>query len=259
MKRYYLSLRKIVTALTPILVLFLFGLLPERAPGDLSLEKPPLPNREFRAVWIATVANIDWPSRPGLPVEQQQEELLTILDMAAQLKLNAVILQVRPACDALYDSKLEPWSEYLTGTQGTPPSPYYDPLEFAVTEAHKRGLELHAWFNPYRARHIIAKSPLASGHIGKTHPELVKSYGGYLWLDPGERAVQDYSLRVILDVVHRYDIDGVHIDDYFYPYRVKDSRKQEVPFPDDASWQRYVTRGGKQNRDEWRRQNVDTF
>jgi uncharacterized lipoprotein YddW (UPF0748 family) len=115
---------------------------------------PPV-EREFRAVWIATVANIDWPSRPGLPVERQRDELRALLDRVRALNMNAVILQVRPAADALYLSEYEPWSEYLTGTQGAAPEPFYDPLAFAVEEAHRRGLELHAWFNPFRARNIL--------------------------------------------------------------------------------------------------------
>ena len=175
---------------------------------------PPPILREFRAAWIPTVGNLCWPSKPGLSTAAQKAELLALLDRATELKLNAVIFQVRPAADALYKSNLEPWSEYLTGTQGKAPAPYYDPLEFAVTEAHKRGLELHAWVNPYRARHQSAKSPVAADHISRTHPQLVRSYGAYLWMDPGERDVQDHSARVVLDVVRRYDIDAVHFDDY---------------------------------------------
>ena len=173
--------------------------------------------REFRAAWVATVANIDWPSKRGLPVADQKAELMDILDRAAALKLNAVIFQVRPACDALYASQLEPWSEFLTGTMGQPPRPYYDPLALAVTEAHRRGLELHAWFNPYRALHPSGKGPVAATHVSKTRPQIVRTVGKYLWLDPGERETQDYSVNVVLDVVKRYDVDGIHFDDYFYP------------------------------------------
>ncbi|HXJ71398.1 MAG TPA: family 10 glycosylhydrolase [Candidatus Dormibacteraeota bacterium] len=179
---------------------------------------PPTLPREFRGIWVASVNNLDWPSRPGLSTAQQQSELITILDQAKAFHLNAVLLQVRPACDALYPSSLEPWSEYLTGAMGRAPSPAYDPLALAVREAHRRGLELHAWFNPYRARHHQALSPIIPQHISRTHPNLVRPYGKSLWLDPGEREVQEYSLSVVLDVVRRYDIDGVHFDDYFYPY-----------------------------------------
>ncbi|HLK58571.1 MAG TPA: family 10 glycosylhydrolase [Chthonomonadaceae bacterium] len=251
--------RLVGTCLCMALLCALFALPLDADSADKAKELPPAPPREFRGVWVATVANIDWPSKPGLPVEDQKAELLAILDRAAQMRLNAIIFQVRPACDALYDSKLEPWSEYLTGQQGQAPAPYYDPLAFAVEEAHRRGLELHAWFNPYRARHAEAKSTPSADHISQTHPEIVRQYGGYLWLDPGEKAVQDHSLAVILDVVKRYDIDGVHIDDYFYPYKETDANRKILPFPDDASWQRYVASGGKLDRDDWRRENVNVF
>ncbi len=220
---------------------------------------PPTPTREFRGVWIATVANIDWPSKPGLSTEEQKAELIAQLDQAVKLKLNAVIFQVRPTCDALYASPYEPWSEYLTGQMGKAPEPNYDPLAFAVEEAHKRGLELHAWFNPYRAYHANATSAISPNHISKTHPELVKQYGKYLWLDPGEKAAQDYSVKVIMDVVSRYDIDGVHIDDYFYPYPERDKKNQIIDFPDEPSWQKYLRSGGTKSRSDWRRENIDTF
>jgi uncharacterized lipoprotein YddW (UPF0748 family) len=212
--------------------------------------------REFRAVWVATVDNIDWPSRRDLPVAQQQDELRAIMDRSAALGLNAVIFQVRPAGDALYASKIEPWSEYLTGKQGVAPSPAWDPLTFAVKEAHARGLELHAWFNPYRAKHPSAKGPLAPMHLANRRPALVKRYGTHLWMDPGEKAVREQTVKVVLDVVNRYDVDGVHLDDYFYPYKEKRSNGS-TEFPDDASWKRYVKSGGKLSRDDWRRSNVD--
>jgi uncharacterized lipoprotein YddW (UPF0748 family) len=229
------------------------------AAGSLSASvNPPQPAREFRAAWVATVGNIDWPSRKGLSTVDQQAELLAILNRAVQLKLNAVVLQVRPACDAMYASRIEPWSEYLTGTMGQAPQPFYDPLAFAVAEAHKRGLELHAWFNPYRARVLGTGAPASANHISKTHPQLVRTYGKYLWLDPGEKQVQDYSLSVIMDVVKRYDVDGIHFDDYFYPYKEKDDAGKEMDFPDDASWRRFGA-GGKLGRDDWRRENVNRF
>jgi uncharacterized lipoprotein YddW (UPF0748 family) len=219
---------------------------------------PPPPPREFRAAWIATVANIDWPSTPDLTVAEQKAELISLLNRAVQLKLNAVVFQVRPACDAFYASPLEPWSEYLTGTMGKPPSPFYDPLAFAIAEAHQRGLELHAWFNPFRVRHPDAKSPAALNHISRTHPELVRKYGGQLWLDPGEPAVRAHVLNVVLDVVRRYDVDAVQFDDYFYPYPEKNSAGREMDFPDDASWRKYGLTNGLA-RDDWRRQNVNQF
>lgn len=215
---------------------------------------PPEPAREFRGVWIASVANIDWPSAPGLSTADQQRELRTLLDRAAAMKLNAVIFQVRPNGDALYDSSLEPWSEWLTGKQGRPPQPAYDPLAFAITEARKRGLELHAWFNPFRASHPKATSPPATNHISRTRPDWTRRYGKYLWLDPGEPAVRDHALRVITDVLQRYDVDGIHLDDYFYPYPENDT-----DFPDTTTYQRYRAAGGKLARDDWRRDNINQF
>jgi len=215
--------------------------------------------REFRAAWVATVTNIDWPSRPGLDTWTQQAELLAILNKAVALNMNAIILQIRPATDALYDSKLEPWSEYLTGRQGRPPEPAWDPLAFAVAEAHKRGLELHAWFNPYRARYSQPLSAAARTHISNTQPSLVRQYGGYLWMDPGDAAVRRRTIQVVTDVVRRYDIDGVHIDDYFYPYREADANGRSIDFPDSATYARYRKGGGTLPRDDWRRQNVDLF
>ena len=148
--------------------------------------RPLSPPREFRGVWVATVNNIDWPSRKGLTTAQQKAELIAILDRAVQLRLNAVFFQVRAACDAFYNSRYEPWSEYLTGQMGQAPKPFYDPLEFAVAEAHKRGLELHAWFNPFRARHSSGASAVARNHVSKTRPQLVVHYGSQWWLDPGQ-------------------------------------------------------------------------
>lgn len=220
---------------------------------------PPPVEREFRGVWVAAVSNIDWPSRPGLPVDSQKLELIQLLDRTKQLGLNAFMLHVRPAGDALYESKLEPWSEYLTGTQGKAPDPFYDPLEFAVREAHARGLELHAWFNPYRARHPSARGELASTHIARAQPQLVKRYGNHLWMDPGEDAVRNRTVEVIADVTRRYDVDGVHIDDYFYPYRERGADGREIDFPDSASYAKYTGGGGTLGRSDWRRNNVDRF
>jgi len=221
--------------------------------AERGLDPPEVP-REFRAAWIATVANIDWPSEPGLPVPAQKRELRRMLDEAAALNLNAVLFQVRPHADALYDSPHDPWSFYLTGEQGRAPEPAYDPLAVAVREAHKRGLELHAWFNPYRAGHPADTSALAPTHVANQHPSWVREYGDYLWLDPGLPAVQDHTHRVIMDVVRRYDVDGVHFDDYFYPYP---AYADGAPFPDSASWARAQERGWAGSRADWRRHNVN--
>jgi len=233
---------------------------------------PPAAPREFRAAWVSTVANIDWPSRQNLKAPQQQAEAIAILDRAKAMGLNAIVLQVRPSADAIYASPIEPWSEYLTGAQGQAPQPWYDPLKFWVTEAHARGLELHAWFNPYRARHDGARSPAASNHITRSNPSAVKRYGKFMWMDPGEDSASKQTLDVVLDVVRRYDIDGVHIDDYFYPYPIeatttvagneaaldgKPGVKAELDFPDTPAWERYLARGGKLDRASWRRQNVN--
>jgi uncharacterized lipoprotein YddW (UPF0748 family) len=215
------------------------------------------PPREFRGVWVATVANIDWPSKPGRPADAQKAELVALLDKCKSLNLNAVVFQVRPMCDALYESKLEPWSSFLTGVQGQHPG--YDPLAFAVAEAHARGLELHAWFNPYRAWQPAATGDPAPTHLVKTRPDLAKRYGKHHWLNPTSKAVQDHSLAVMVDVVKRYDIDGVHLDDYFYPYPEQDADKKGIPFPDDDTWAAYRQAGGRLARDDWRRDAVNTF
>lgn len=216
--------------------------------------------REFRGAWMATVHNIDWPSKPGLSVHEQKKELTQILDLMKQIKLNALILQVRPACDAFYSSEFEPWSYYLTGKMGKAPEPFYDPLAFAVEEAHKRGLELHAWFNPFRALTSVKTKGryVYRSHISKKRPDLVKRYGNYLWLDPTRGEAKDYTIQVIMDVVKRYDIDGVHMDDYFYPYPLWKSRKK-VDFPDYSRWKAYRDQGGELGRTAWRRSKVNHF
>ena len=219
------------------------------AAGELTL---PRAEREFRGVWVATVGNIDWPSKPGLTTEEQQREALAILDTVAALNMNAVVFQVRPHCDALYKSDLEPWSYYLTGEQGKAPEPFYDPLEFWVTEAHKRGIELHAWFNPYRA-HLSRGSDPTETSIAVRRPDLAKKISDRMyWLDPSKKEVQDISYNVVMDVVRRYDVDGIHFDDYFYPYG-------DGNFPDDDSWEEYTKTGGTLTREDWRRASVNTF
>ena len=176
-------------------------------------ENAPEPAREFRAAWVATVFNLDWPSKAGLPASQQKAELLSIIEQASKLRLNAIILQVRPNGDALYKSRLEPWSVWLSGA-GTDPG--YDPLAFAIAEAHRRGIEIHAWFNPFRA--TVSSRPVGRGHISSRQPGWLLRAGSTTILNPGKPEARGHVLRVIMDVVNRYDIDGVHLDDYFYPY-----------------------------------------
>ncbi len=208
------------------------------------------PKYEFRAAWVATVDNIDWPSKKGLSSDSQKVEYLRILDMHQRNGLNAVIVQIRPATDAMYPSQYEPWSEWLTGKQGKPPFPYYDPLQFMIDEAHKRGLEFHAWCNPYRAEFSVNKSSIAPTHITRIHPEWFVTYGSTRYFDPGNKHAQDFVVRVIRDIVRRYDVDAIHFDDYFYPYRIPGKE-----FADAKTYEQY---GNGMSRDDWRRSNVDS-
>ena len=201
-------LRKIVFIFTFLVI----------APVYLKSQIKSNPKREFRGVWVATVANIDWPSKPGLSSEMQKAELIRIFDDHQKSGINAIMLQVRPATDAFYGRGRELWSRFLTGTQGNGPVPIYDPLDFAIEEAHKRGMELHAWFNPYRATHNLIDAHTAANHISKQKPEWFFTYGGKKLFNPGLPEVRQYIVSVIMDVVRKYDIDGVHFDDYFYPY-----------------------------------------
>jgi uncharacterized lipoprotein YddW (UPF0748 family) len=205
---------------------------------------------------VATVANINWPRTRDLSTEQQQRDAIEMLDFLKAHHFNAVIFQVRPQADALYESGLEPWSYYLTGTQGKAPAPYYDPLAFWVKEAHARGLELHVWLNPYRAHHVSG-GEVSDSSIVKKRPDLVvKLKDGYWWFDPSLKGTQDHGVAVVMDIVKRYDIDGVHFDDYFYPYP---SYNGNEDFPDSTSWNAYVKDGGKLSRGDWRRESVNTF
>jgi uncharacterized lipoprotein YddW (UPF0748 family) len=216
----------------------------------ISTAQTEIPKREFRAAWVATVSNIDWPSKKGLDVEIQKQEFVAILEQLKENGMNAIIVQIRPAADAFYNSPYENWSRYLTGTQGVAPNPYYDPLTFMIEEAHKRCIEFHAWFNPYRALVDAGKNPNTNEHITFQHPEWFLNYGGKKYFDPGLPEVRQYFTKVVLDVVKRYDIDAVHFDDYFYPYRIA-----QVEFPDHNSYAKY--RGNFTSKDDWRRNNVD--
>lgn len=209
------------------------------------------PKYEFRAVWVASVINIDWPSKKGLSVADQKAEFIRLLDMHQRNGMNAIIMQIRPAADAFYPSPYEPWSEYLTGTQGMPPVPYYDPLQFMIEETHKRGMEFHAWLNPYRAVFDIHSSSIAPDHITRQHPDWFITYGKNKIFDPGRPEVIDYVTKVVKDIVTRYDIDGIHMDDYFYPYPVGGKE-----FPDYKSYNLY---GKGMDKNEWRRSNCDSI
>jgi uncharacterized lipoprotein YddW (UPF0748 family) len=209
------------------------------------------PVHEFRGVWIATVDNIDWPQRNQFNVDSQKADFIRQLDLHVANGMNAVVVQVRPATDAFYPSPFEPWSQWLTGKQGRPPVPFYDPLQFMIEESHKRGLEFHAWMNPYRANFSIAKASIAPAHITRLHPEWFLEYGGKLYFDPGNKEGQQWVVNVIRDIVNRYDIDAVHMDDYFYPYRIAGKE-----FPDAKS---YAADPRGLNREDWRRSNVDSI
>ena len=221
---------------------------------DARTSEPPAAPREFRAAWVATLDNIDWPSKRGLSAAEQHNEIRRLLDAAVDLRLNAIILQVRAAADAIYPSQLEPWSISLSGTQDKQPDPAWDPLLAWIEEAHHRGIELHAWLNPSRAH--IGTTPPAGRHISRTRPELVVQYDRFIWFDPGSPAAIEHNLNVFRDVTQRYDIDGIHVDDYFYPYPVVRNGRS-LPFPDEDSWSRYVAGGGTLSREDWRRQNVN--
>jgi len=207
------------------------------------------PKREFRGVWVATVTNIDWPSRPGLSIDQQKQELIGILERHKSQGMNAIILQVRPAADAFYAKSREPWSQWLMGKQGLAPAPGYDPLAFAIKEAHFRGMELHAWFNPYRAS-MSSSAVLSEAHAYRKHPDWFFTYGGKKQFDPGIPEVREYIVQVILDVVKGYDVDGIHFDDYFYPYKVEGQTINDgntfYKYPNNIS-----------DIKDWRRNNVD--
>ena len=207
---------------------------------------------EFRAAWIASVDNIDWPSKAAVGnVELQKKEFTDLLDLHKRNGLNAVIVQIRPATDALYPSPYEPWSEWLTGRQGKPPVPYYDPLLFMMNETHQRGMEFHAWCNPYRAEFKTGLSTISPSHITKIHPEWFLTYGDKKYFDPGNKEAQQFVNAVIKDITANYAADAIHFDDYFYPYRISG-----IEFPDSLTYKKY---GNGMNKDDWRRSNVDSI
>ncbi len=237
----------LAAALTPAGAAFAASA-PGRTPAPARKTRRGRCARDFRGMWAATVSNRDWPSRPGLDAARQRAELVDLLDAAVVRRLNAVVFQVRPTADALWPSPYEPWSQYLSGVQGQDPG--WDPLGTAVREAHARGLELHAWFNPYRVAVHDDPSRLVSCHPARQHPEWIVPYGGRLYYNPGLPEVRRFVQDAMLDAVERYDIDAVHFDDYFYPYPVAGE-----PFDDDDAFARYGT--GFEDRAAWRRDNTD--
>lgn len=239
----------------PYLLFFLLS--SEWSKGEDDKEIPS-PMREFRAAWVATVHNVDWPSKAGLTVREMQNEAVAILDRLEQLNMNAVIFQVRPNADALYESKIEPWSYCLTGTPGQAPEAGFDPLKFWVAQAHLRGMQLHAWFNPYRAIHHLSHGPFTDLSIQKTNPELVVQLkrSGYWWVNPAAPGAIEYTIDVVMDVVNRYDIDGVHFDDYFYPYPKYNNNRD---FPDAEAFRAYQENCGGLSLKDWRREAVNSL
>jgi uncharacterized lipoprotein YddW (UPF0748 family) len=209
------------------------------------------PKREFRGMWITTVNNLDWPSRPGLPVEQQKAELIGMLNTLQRLNFNAVIFQIRPTGDAIYQSATEPWSHWLTGEQGKAPSPGWDPLRFIIDECHNRGMELHAWMNPFRLSQNMSMK-YSPRSIASKNPDWVLTYGNKQYLDPGIPAVRSYLNNVVAEVVRKYNVDAIHFDDYFYPYPIA-----REAFPDTLSFKNHNRGYALSEIDKWRRENVD--
>lgn len=246
--------------LRTFLLLAVLGLAPLGARADYVpvQAKVPDPQREFRAAWIATVHNLDWPSTYTLSPAQQRAEMIALLDLAASTGLNAVIFQVRTECDAFYKSSLEPWSFFLTGNQGVGPADGYDPLAFTIAEAHKRGIEVHAWFNPFRAS-ATERSNKSSKHITRTHSSLMLASGSMKWGNPASDFVRQRATDVMVDVTRRYDVDGIHIDDYFYPYPKTVGGKTYDQFDDSAAYKAYRAKGGKLELRDWRRDHINNF
>ena len=208
-------------------------------------QQSPYPKREFRGAWIQAVNG----QFRGIPTEKLKQTLIDQLNSLQGAGINAIIFQVRPEADALYASQLEPWSRFLTGVQGQAPSPYWDPMQFMIDECHKRGMEFHAWINPYRVKTSL-KSELSPNHLSNIHPEWFVTYNNQLFFDPALPESRRHICMVVADIVSRYDVDAIHMDDYFYPYPAKG-----MDFPDDASFARYG--GGFTNRADWRRSNVN--
>jgi uncharacterized lipoprotein YddW (UPF0748 family) len=240
--KFYLYKMKIISIFIVCIIFVLY----------FNLHADSQPKYEFRAAWIATIGNTDWPSqKEGISSDLQKTEFISILDALQHDGINAVIVQIRPAADAFYESKYEPWSEYLSGKQGIAPNPYYDPLQFMIEETHKRGMEFHAWINPYRAVINVFTSSIGKNTISKTHPEWFVTYDKTKYFNPGLPDVMRYLEGIVRDIITRYDIDGLHMDDYFYPYRIPGKE-----FADNAAYLKY---GNGLNKEDWRRSNCDSI
>ncbi|WP_018751528.1 family 10 glycosylhydrolase [Paenibacillus sanguinis] len=208
---------------------------------------------ELRGVWISTVFNLDWPTKGSYgKTDVQKAEYIRLLDEVQAMGMNAVFVQVRPEADAIYPSKLVPWSAYLTGTAGKDPG--YDPLQFLIEETHRRGMEFHAWFNPFRASTGADVSKLPANHVAKEHPDWTVKYNGKLYINPGVPQAREHVISAIMEVVNGYDIDGVHLDDYFYPTGETASKK----FNDDTTYKTYNAQNLK-DKGDWRRDNINRF
>jgi uncharacterized lipoprotein YddW (UPF0748 family) len=268
-----LSARRGAALLSAVVLAGAAALVATRQRPDQPFLPPPVP-RELRGVWVTpldAMTGPEWPSRPGLTPDQQRAELRRLLDDAKAIGFNAIVMHVRTAADAMYPSKLVPWSAFLSGKSGVGPSPAYDPLAFAIAETHARGMQFHAWFNPFRAMLPNFQGKAAASHVTRAHRSWIRKYGTQTWIDPGDPAARAAVLREMMEVVDRYDIDAIHLDDYFYPYReqqtvirrVRGRRvrvREDIPFPDASTWQKYGgSRNGFTDRAAWRRANIDRF
>lgn len=226
-------------------------------PGyEPSPEVPDAPDREFRGVWVTTVHNVDWPSRDNLSMEDQKKEFIAILDRCVELRLNAVVLQVRSQCDTIWPSKIEPWCPWFTGTMGQDPG--YDPLAFAIQETHVRGMELHAWFNPFRAINSQYVHP-SKDHLAVAQKKSMRYYGDKVWLDPTDDFAKQRVVEIVKEVLLNYDVDAIHMDDYFYPYPIKGKDGKWKPFNDYYSWVAYQKTGGDMSKGDWRRDHINSL
>lgn len=219
--------------------------------------KGSIKNEEMRGLWVATTKNIDFPSGKYLTVAQQKQEFIDLLELCEDVGINAVFVQVRPAADAFFDSPYEPWSEWLTGKQGKAPDPYYDPMQFMIDECKKRDIEFHAWVNPFRAIANIETADIADDHISNRKHGWFFTYDINTYFNPGIPEVREYLVKIIEDIVMRYDVDGIHFDDYFYPYPVRDESNRLVPVPDYDTFAKY--KGKFVNIEDWRRDNLNKF